>query len=74
MRRAKKAVTRTSKKAVLREKHVKREKEVTYGKTHCYHCGGMLRVLPEEVSCVNCGRLDNHKCERCLYGEVEAVV
>jgi len=73
MKRVKKTVTRASKKASLHDRNVEGKKEIIYGKTHCYHCGGMLRVLPDEVSCVNCGRLHNHKCERCLYGEVEAV-
>ncbi|MDH5678992.1 MAG: hypothetical protein OEZ55_02680 [Nitrospinota bacterium] len=74
MKRAKKTVTRTSKKSSLAKQPVKSEKEIIYGKTHCYHCGGMLRVLPDEVSCVNCGRLDNHKCERCMYKEMEMAV
>jgi hypothetical protein len=51
-----------------------RVEKVIYGKTHCYHCGGMLRVMPDEVSCVNCGRLADHKCERCLYREAAVAV
>ena len=34
----------------------------------------MLRVMPDETSCVNCGRLANHKCERCMFKEMEAAV
>ena len=71
MRRAKKTVIKSRNKANLRKDQ---KKVVTYGISHCYHCGGMLRVMPDEVSCVNCGRLANHRCERCMFGEVEAVV
>ncbi|MDH4185036.1 MAG: hypothetical protein OEV92_12490 [Nitrospinota bacterium] len=71
MKQTKRVVTRQNRKPRIRKS---KELEVTFGKTHCYHCGGMLRVMPDEVSCVNCGRLADHKCERCMYKEVEAAV
>jgi len=71
MRRFKGSTTGGGRKPRVRKQPVI---EIIYGKTHCYHCGGMLRVMPDETSCVNCGRLANHKCERCMFKEAEAVV
>lgn len=42
-------------------------------KSRCNHCGGLLRVLPDDASCINCGRQANHQCEACLYGRHDVV-
>lgn len=42
-------------------------------KSKCNHCGGLLRLLPDDVSCINCGRLSDHQCETCLYGRKDVV-
>ncbi|VAX19219.1 hypothetical protein MNBD_NITROSPINAE03-1417 [hydrothermal vent metagenome] len=42
-------------------------------KSRCNHCGGLLRLLPEEASCINCGREANHQCDACLYGRQDVV-
>ena len=70
----KKRVTKSRKRAVKPKDAIQKKEEVIYGKSHCLHCGGILRVLPDEKSCVNCGRLANHKCERCMCKELEAAV
>lgn len=42
-------------------------------KSRCNHCGGLLRHLPDDVSCINCGRQADHQCELCLYGRKDVV-
>jgi len=38
----------------------------------CRHCGGALIDKVEETSCIMCGRLASHVCERCQFVEERA--
>ncbi|HJM82190.1 MAG TPA: hypothetical protein QF720_01145 [Nitrospinota bacterium] len=40
----------------------------------CNHCGGRLRNLPGEISCLSCGRANDHHCPDCLNDSTTAVV
>jgi len=42
-------------------------------KSRCNHCGGLLRLLPGDASCINCGREADHQCDACLYGRQDVV-
>ncbi len=50
----------------------KLKKENTLKQTaKCKHCGGPLRDYRYSVSCLMCGRAEDHICERCRYSEEE---
>lgn len=36
-------------------------------RTKCSHCGGLLKQIPGEESCIICGRSADHNCTACLY-------
>jgi len=40
----------------------------------CRHCGGALRFLPDEISCLACGRPADHVCETCMFKEPAVVM
>lgn len=40
-------------------------------KTKCNHCGGLLKHIPGEESCIICGRSADHHCPACLYDNEE---
>jgi len=42
-------------------------------KSRCNHCGGLLRLLPGDASCINCGREADHQCDACLHGRQDVV-
>ncbi len=42
-------------------------------KSRCNHCGGLLRLLPYDASCINCGREADHHCANCLFDRRDVV-
>ena len=40
-------------------------KEFMKQKTTCNHCGGIMADYRGMVTCVMCGRAENHHCQNC---------
>ena len=43
------------------------------GSIKCKHCGGVMRLYRDGVSCLMCGRSMEHSCERCKYTDAASI-